>query len=243
MGEEHGIVRMVRQAKKDSKAADELIAAYMNFIRSETAKFNHSTPSGGRDDELSIAMFAFYEAIQGYEKGRGSFLSYAAAAIRNRLIDYYRKEERHKGIISYDTPLGEEDGPALSDKLADEGDAMDDWTIREATKEELEEFGRNLLEYGLTLSDVADNCPKQDRTLSACHKVLKAAKGQPQLLDRLMKSKRLPMAELAAASGGPRKTLERHRIYLVAILLAYTNGYEMIRGHLCQISGGKEEQT
>ena len=76
MGEEHGIVRMVRQAKKDSKAADELIAAYMNFIRSETAKFNHSTPSGGRDDELSIAMFAFYEAIQGYEKGRGSFLSY-----------------------------------------------------------------------------------------------------------------------------------------------------------------------
>lgn len=31
------------------------------------------------------------------------------------------------------------------------------------------------------------------------------------------------------------KTLERHRNYLVAILLAYTNGYEIIRGHLSRI--------
>ena len=41
--------------------------------------------------------------------------------------------------------------------------------------------------------------------------------------------------ELALGSGAERKTLERHRKYLVAILLAFTNGYEIIRGHLCQI--------
>ena len=46
--------------------------------------------------------------------------------------------------------------------------------------------------------------------------------------------------ELAELSGVSRKTMERHRTYLVAILLAYTNGYEIIRGHLCQISPGKE---
>lgn len=242
MGEEHRIVQMVYKAKKDTSAADELIAQYMNFIRSETVKFTHCIPSEGKDDELSIAMFAFYEAVQGYERGRGTFLTYAAASIRNRLIDYARREERHKGIISYDTTIGEEEGgQPLLDVLAGGEDGMKEWTVREATKEELEEFRMNLLEYGLTLSEVADNCPKQDRTLDACHKVLKAAKEQPELLDRLVKNKRLPMAELAAVSGVPRKTMERHRNYLVAILLAYTNGYEIIRGHLCQISGGKEE--
>ena len=46
--------------------------------------------------------------------------------------------------------------------------------------------------------------------------------------------------QLAELSGVSRKTMERHRTYLVAILLAYTNGYEIIRGHLCQISPGKE---
>ena len=94
MGGEHAIVQMVYRAKKDALAADELISQYMNFIRSETARHTHALSSEGRDDELSIAMFAFYEAVQGYQRGRGSFLSYASAAIRNRLIDYHRKEGR-----------------------------------------------------------------------------------------------------------------------------------------------------
>ena len=38
-----------------------------------------------------------------------------------------------------------------------------------------------------------------------------------------------------------RKTLERHRRYLVAILLAYTNGFEIIRGHLKMIK--RKEET
>ena len=57
MGGEHAIVHMVYRAKKDALAADELISQYMNFIRSETARFTHAVPSDGRDDELSIAMF------------------------------------------------------------------------------------------------------------------------------------------------------------------------------------------
>ena len=35
-----------------------------------------------------------------------------------------------------------------------------------------------------------------------------------------------------------RKTLERHRKYMVALLLIHTNGYEIIRGHLTQVMKG-----
>ena len=70
---------------------------------------------------------------------------------------------------------------------------------------------------------------------------MQAARENPEILDRLIKSRRLPLAELTAASKVPRKTLERHRTYLMAILLAYTNGYEIIRGHLCQVTRRKEE--
>ena len=69
-------------------------------------------------------------------------------------------------------------------------------------------------------------------TPSACMKVLDYAKSHPQLLVQMIHSKKLPLAQLAAGSGTERKTLERHRKYLVAILLAYTNGFEIIRGHL-----------
>ena len=57
-----------------------------------------------------------------------------------------------------------------------------------------------------------------------------------------MRTGRLPMQDLALGSGVDKKTIERHRKYLVAILLAFTNGYEIIRGHLCQLTpkGGKQ---
>ena len=240
MGGEHAIVQMVYRAKKDALAADELISQYMNFIRSETARHTHALSSEGRDDALSIAMFAFYEAVQGYQRGRGSFLSYASAAIRNRLVDYHRKEERHQGTVSYDAPSGDGEEQPLSDRIPSGEDGMKQWTVREATKEELEEFASNLMEYGLSLSEVADNCPKQERTLAACHRALQAAREHPGILERFVKNRRLPLAELTAVSGVARKTLERHHSYMMAILLAYTNGYEIIRGHLCQISRGKE---
>ena len=45
----------------------------MGFIRSETVKFLHTAPENGHEDELSIAMLAFYEAVLAYEKSRGAF--------------------------------------------------------------------------------------------------------------------------------------------------------------------------
>ena len=64
-----------------------------------------------------------------------------------------------------------------------------------------------------------------------------------ELLKRVEDTGKLPMGELSAGSGTDKKTMERHRKYLVAILLAFTNGYEIIRGHLCQVGpkrGGDE---
>ena len=106
-----------------------------------------------------------------------------------------------------------------------------------------QEFSEKLAQFGLTFSDVADNCPRQERTFAACRRVLDFARTQPELLKRVEDTGKLPMGELSAGSGTDKKTMERHRKYLVAILLAFTNGYEIIRGHLCQVGpkkGGDE---
>lgn len=75
---EHDIVAQVYAAKEDSGAADQFIQQYLPFIRSETAKFVGTAPDHRYEDELSIAMLAFYEAILGYARTRGAFLPYAA---------------------------------------------------------------------------------------------------------------------------------------------------------------------
>ena len=190
MNEEHKIVQHVYAAKEDIQAADRLIGTYMPFIKMETAKFLKRPPIEGHDDELSIAMIAFHEAIRGYSRTRGTFLKYASMLIRSRLIDYHRKERRHRGGVSLDTPAGEEDTP-LAHTLSDEKDYSEEMAVREATREEIQELTRQMEEFGVCLSDVADNCPRQQRTLEACRKVLRYAKEHEELLEEMLDELRI----------------------------------------------------
>lgn len=234
------LVDQVMAAKVDSQAADALIAQYMPFIRNETIKFTHAPPEYGHEDELSIAMFAFYQAMLSYQRIKGPFLAYAARIIRHRLIDEYRKQQRHSGVISLYQPQSQEEEVPLLEQIPDHGADMASHQQRMASQEEIAEFSAQLETFGITFSQVADNCPKQERTLSACRRAVEYAKENPWLLDELLETKRLPLGKLSDGSGVERKTLERHRKYLVALLLIYTNGYEIIRGHLAQVlKGGK----
>lgn len=242
MNEEHGILEQVYAAKESVQAADQLIGDYLPFIRAETAKFLKRPPEEGRDDELSIAMIAFHEAIGGYAKHRGSFLKYASMLIRSRLIDYARKERRHRQTVSLDAPATGEESASLGETLPEERDHPAESAHRQATRQEIEELSRQMESFGVSLSDVADNCPKQQRTLQACRKALAYARENSWLLEELVHGKKLPLAKLSDGSGVERKTLERHRKYLVALLLIYTNGYEIIRGHLAQVMEGGEAQ-
>ncbi len=236
--DKHQIMTQVYRAKKDNAAADEMIEAYMPFIKAETAKFINRSPDQS-DDELSIAMFAFYEAIRGYSRLKGSFLKFAALKIKNRLIDFYRREKRHRIQVSLDEQS--EDKPDLLDTIRDEHDEFAESEVREATKLEIEELSAQMQDFGVSMTDIAENSPKQQRTLEACQKAVAYARNAPDILDDFLKTKRVPLAKLAEGAGVERKTLERHRRYLVAVLLICTNGYEILRGHIMQVLKGGEK--
>ena len=234
MRNEHQIVNAVHAATTDPEKADGLIRDYVPFIRSEATKYMGRLCTD-QDDEYSIAMMAFYEAIMGYERGRGAFLRYAAVCIRSRLVDYSRTEARHQGHVSLHEEKGDEDGRSLMDTIADRRDVYEETAHREATRQEILELSGVLASFGVSFSDVAENCPRQERTLQACGKAIRYAGETKQLLEELLKTKKLPLSQLVAGSGVERKTLERHRKYILAMLLIQTNGYEIIRGHLHQV--------
>ncbi|WP_024862021.1 sigma-70 family RNA polymerase sigma factor [Ruminococcus flavefaciens] len=235
----HQIISQVYKAKKDSHAADELIEAYMPFIKSETAKFLNRPPDKS-DDELSIAMFAFYESIRNYSKLRGSFLKFAALQIKNRLIDNYRKERRNKGQISLD--VSDDDKPDLKDTIRDEHDKYQENELREATQQEINELSAQMQDFGVSMTDVAENSPRQRRTLEICQKAVQYARNNPEILEDFLRTKRVPLAKIADGANVERKSLERHRRYLVAVLLICTNGYEIMRGHIMQVLKGGENK-
>ncbi|MBM6774350.1 sigma factor [Olsenella profusa] len=240
MRRDRDLTARVRRAKGDARAADELVRDYLPFVKAETARFMGRPPQEGRDDELGIAMFAFHEAVLSYEQARGAFLPLAATTIRNRLIDYRRRERRHAAVASLDERAPgdcDEEGRPLVERLTSGRDEVAEREHRRASRREIAEFVARLEELGLTLAEVAENGPRQRRTLEACQAALSFARERPELLEGLARTGRLPIGELARGAGVERKTLERHRRYLVALLLAYTNGYEIIRGHLCRVAG------
>ena len=58
------------------------------------------------DDEWSIALSAFYDAIKTYNADSGSFYSYSKMLISRRLIDYFRGTNKYKSeIIEEDMSL------------------------------------------------------------------------------------------------------------------------------------------
>lgn len=242
MKKEHLIIQQIMDAQKSSHAADDLVRQYMPFIRSETQRVV-SSDSSDYEDCLSIAMFGFYEALMAYKKSKGAFLSFAAVVIKNRLIDYKRKENKYIKTISLDAETSDEDGRSIVDKY-DTGE--NNISLHEETltaKKEITEFSEVLKKYGLELTDIADNCPKQKRTLVACLRALEYAKKNPELIKILEETGKLPLIRICEGTGISKKVLERHRKYLVAVFLAYTNGFEIIRGHLKELSqrkGGNE---
>lgn len=230
MQKEHQIIKAVYAAKEHMQKADDLIREYVPFIRSEASKCM-KRPCGEQDDEYSIAMIAFHEAILGYERTRGSFLGYAALRIRSRIIDYQRKEARHQKTISIYEETGEKD-QTIMDQLSDDKDHYTESINLSSTKREIEELSAVMTDFGVSFSDVAEHSPKQERTLETCASAIRYAAENKYLLDELLRTKKLPMAQLVLGSGAERKTLERHRKYILAMLLIQTNGYEMIRNHL-----------
>lgn len=241
MNREHEIITLVYEAKENNQKADQLVTKYLPFIKAETAKYIKRIPAEGHDDELSVAMFAFHEAALSYEKIKGAFLPYAGRVIRSRLIDYSRQMQRHMNQISLDESEDEDDR-SLIEKIDKGRDDIHEYAERSAAKEEILHFTEELAEYGLSLMDIAESCPKQKRTLEACHRALAYAKNNPEIFELLTKSKKLPISQLTGGAKVEKKTLERHRKYMIAILLAYTNGFEIIRGHLKQIAPMKGGQ-
>lgn len=235
MKEEHQIVREVDAAKTDAGSEEQLILKYLPYIKAVTSKCVRRAVDES-DDEVSIAMLAFHEAVKGYRKEKGAFLSYASTVIKSRIIDYSRKERRHSGNLSFNGgAYGQEDGLRLNKALQFGRDDMEEYNLRLAAKEEICDFSKQLLSFGLQLDDIVNNCPKQERTLKACHQALSYAKKEKTLLEFFLRNQKIPLKQLAQGAGVERKTLERHRNYMAALLLAYTNGFEIIRGHVSQI--------
>lgn len=187
------------------------------------------------DDEWSIALMAFVEAIHSYDLNKGSFLSFAKLVIRRRIVDYIRNQSKHSIEISVDPYVFDTDAAdnetdvsiqlAVADQVSQENN-------QNSINLEISAINDVFLNYGFTFFDLADCSPHAKKTKISCAKAVNFMLNNRLLTIEMSKSKQLPLKIIEKNAKVPRKILERHRKYIIAAIEILSGEYPKLAEYL-----------
>lgn len=226
---------LVIQAKFGNKEVHhELLSSYTPFMK-KTASFVCKRYISEQDDEYSIAMLAFNEAIEHYELGKNaSFLTFAHLLIRRKLIDFIRKESRRKEIHIGQIPFENKDLQDSFDIL-ESSHSFEQFTAKQQAEErrhQIAVFESLLKPYGLSFQELVKVSPSHEDSRQTAIQIAQIIVETDEFYEMLLNKKRLPMKELEELVNVSRKTIERHRKYIVAIVILLKSDLHYIKDYL-----------
>jgi RNA polymerase sigma factor len=209
----------------DVRLRNQLIEDYRPFIATIVSRFCKRYIDPSRDDEFSIALGAFNEALNQFSADhQSSFLNFSETVIRRRLIDYVRKEKKFQSQIPFTS----------FDREGDEGEQLDNPVEVEQAVEfyeehrksedrqgEIIEFNEQLHRFGISMKDLVNGSPKHADSRYMLFHIGKRLGEDSYLMSLLFTKKTLPIKELLQITDVARKTLERHRKYIIAVALIH----------------------
>lgn len=231
----------VSRAKADPGERDYFLQEEKSFILKSAGKAlnRYITDS---DDEWSVALSAFSEAIDSYEEGMGSgFYGFAQLVIKRRLLNYVRSQQKYRPETMTE--------PAVLEGNLDREDEVTSYqmevrdAVAEASKadrhtrlsEEIDALERDLEWYPIDFFDLEGVSPKAGKTKDACGVLIARLWRNPDLFRKMRESKSLPLKELLAGTGIHKKIPERHRKYIIAAAEILHGDYPILQEYLASV--------
>ena len=221
------------RAKTDQSVLEELIRKNEFYILKHASKVTGRYITKG-DDEWSIALVAYNEAVESYESGKGSFVSFAELVIRRRLIDYIRGQGKYQPEVSVDPilfdtePEEEDEAPSLRIAVAEQVSRQEQGDL----KQEIAAANGVFALYGFSFFDLTSCSPQAGKTKTACAKAVNYMLHNPMLIAELQHTKLLPMKIIEKNAKVPRKILDRHRKYIIAAIELLSGEYPNLEEYL-----------
>lgn len=224
--------RIALAQQGDQMVQDHLLKSYQPFIAKCVSEVCKRYIDPKRDDEFSIGLSAFNEAILAYSPDRGSsFLSFAKLVIKRKVIDYIRFIQKGPSTTSFDEMYDAEqmENPieilAVNKAYELEQDA---WY----RKVEILEFKEKLREYKLTLTELTIVSPKHRDARDSAVRTARILFADPVLRTYVRDKKKLPMKELVKRVEVSKKTLERNRKFIIAIFIVLSEDFMYLKDYL-----------
>lgn len=228
------IQQRIKRAKESDEELDSFIRDYMPFISSCANKVTGRYMSYGENDELSIALMAFAEAVKKYNFTRGNFFRYSELVIKRRIIDCIRKKAKGTKLLSIDFTCADEsdcleNNKYYVSKAQEKHDVEEENYLR---RNEIELFKAELSKWNISLEDLIRESPKQTGTKNICRDILSYIVQKNDLIEKIINTKQLPIAEIQKNTGIPRKKIERLRKYIIALVIVYAGDYTYMKYYL-----------
>ena len=210
--------------QKGEESIDSLISEFKPFIKSSASKATGKYVTID-NDEMSIAMLAFNEAVQHYNADKGSFLSFSSLVIKRRLTDYMRKQGRLNKEIIY-SELSESEKIYFDNQYA-EPEGVDFPLIME-----IDALDSVLKGYGIAFEELVFSSPKAEKTKLATKEIVKYMVSDSEKVEDMRKNKQLPVKKICDECDVPRKLVERHRKYIVTVIEILVGDYPYLQDYI-----------
>lgn len=227
--------QLAKEARQgDLASREKLILAYRPFILKTASRycgrFIHE-----EDEEGSVALLAFNEAIDSFRPGQGAgFLSFARLVIERRLHDHFRSTKARRREIPFSGLSREDMDEGLLYAMEREA-AERAFSEEEATRDRQEEIAlfRSLLaQYNLSLDELVNLTPRHRDARRRAIQAAETIAADPKWRTYFKKYGELPLKDMDGRLPVSRKTLERQRKYIVALLLVFLEDLPYLREYL-----------
>lgn len=216
--------RVARARNGDAQAREKLIRDYMPFVLKTASAATRRFLVVGQDEEVSVALQAFDEALMAYTSPKPGFVAFAATVIRRRLIDYFRKEKRrNEAPFSSLVNDDDDDWPETLGAL----EANPNWEKVLERRDEMDRWRELLHQYGLSLERVVKRTPKHVDARERAIRLAALVAENDELRGKLVSSHKLPVDDIIRIVGDSvpvsKKTIERQKDYItaVAVMLSF----------------------
>ncbi len=224
---------LVARAVSDDTILEELISMHTGFILKCASKVSgrYITTS---DDEWSMSLLAYTEAVKSFNSDKGNFFSFAELVIKRRLVDNLRSNQKYTLELSVDPTIfsGDTDDDnqdyAMKSALAEKTAIVSD----DSLKYEIESANEAFATYGFTFFDLTSCSPKAEKTKLSCAKAVAYIIRNPIIVSELSGTKQLHLKIIEKNADVPRKILERHRKYIIAAVIILTGDYPYLAEYM-----------
>lgn len=205
---------MVPGEKIELENLEQLVKQHMAFLIRTVSHLTGRYVSVENDEEFSIALMAFTEAVKKYDEDRGNFLSFAKLVIESRLKTYLEKKRKELSEISLEAM--QEEGIDFAEEK--EGD-------RSSLHEEILQYREELLAFGLTLEILADRAPKHRDTRKRSVIVAETASKDEKTVEETYLKKKLPIRKVARLSNVTEKMVKGNKEFILSVLLIFVKQF------------------